>query len=300
MSYNHEEKERSHGSKYVCKDYKGCKDSEGCHSKEGCQHHEVRDEDVDLTRRTTYTIRRPEAGAHYSSSSEHPTYVGDHCGSDSCSRVVQGCPGQNGRDGKDAGGSMMAFTSGPAITFAPLTPGATVATDPNAVAGTVYALAFTGAGAAPFVLAASPTPMIEPASGSCLTAGQIDISGGPVYAFPLSRPATLTSIAADLSLSVPFTPGTGTSASVVVQVFTAPAGSNIFTPLPMACVTLGPLTATALTGTVISRASPTLNITLAKQTRILVVSYQVTRNASGTVTTAAPLSGFVDASLNFL
>ena len=94
----------------------------------------------------------------------------------------------------------------------------------------------------------------------------IDLTGtalGPLinFAFVASRNGTLTSIYAQFSVTVGLNILVG-SLTISATLYTAPPGSNDFTPVPGATVNLDPLTGIISLGTIVDGQATGLNISI--------------------------------------
>lgn len=222
------------------------------------------------------------------------------------SNRIQGPPGRNGTDGNAGLGSIIAYASGQFVALL------SIIQIGQVVEGLAAILAFgNSTGAASFSI-----PSNSVFTNNILTQSTFNLNGGPVFSFPISRDGILKNISIDFSVAGRFTTGptgvtptlgdinieAGNTLFITGQVFTAPPGSNSFTPVPEAFVTL-PLTSPSgviTAGTVISGSSPDLNVILPVGTRVLVVFYSIRRNAQGFLLNAVGIVGYADASLNIL
>lgn len=167
-----------------------------------------------------------------------------------------------GSDGPAAPGSIIPFASGTAVTMTslPFGPG-TVAT--------------VGMGSS--------------ASDNVQVGSTLDLTQSANNAFIMPRDGTITSLAGSFSSTIASSL-IGTSLSVTAQLYSAPAGLNIFNPIPGATVTLDPaLTGIAPIGTVATGVSSGLSIPVVAGTRLLLV-YSI--SATG-ITLVNTISGYV-------
>lgn len=135
-------------------------------------------------------------------------------------------------------------------------------------------------------------------SGVSALAGTIDLTGagGPLlnFAFVSPRAGAITSIAANFSTTVALTL-LGASADITAQLYSAPSGSNAFTAVPGASVTLTPSLANLVTvGTVLTGITSGLNIPVTAGSRYILV-YSV--NVSG-LPLVTSLVGYASAGVN--
>ena len=114
------------------------------------------------------------------------------------------------------------------------------------------------------------------APGVTLLGGDIDITGtiaGPLidFAFSVPRDGTITSIAATFSNTATVAL-VGATVTITAQLYTAPATSNVFTPIPGAIVILAPaLTGTIALGAISSGITTGLAIPVTAGTRLMMV-----------------------------
>ncbi|PFM76555.1 hypothetical protein COJ46_19470, partial [Bacillus sp. AFS077874] len=114
------------------------------------------------------------------------------------------------------------------------------------------------------------------ASNVQILGGAIDLTGtvlGPIldFAFSVPRASTITSISAFFSETVGLNL-IQTSITVTAQLYSAPANSNSFTPIPGASVTLAPnLTGVVSLGFIANGISAPLAIPVAATTRLMMV-----------------------------
>ncbi|SDE48956.1 BclB C-terminal domain-containing protein [Dyadobacter soli] len=124
------------------------------------------------------------------------------------------------------------------------------------------------------------------ATGVSLLGGTIDATSLTNMAFAVPRNGTITSMSGFFSNTVALTL-IGASATIQAQLYSAPASSNIFTPVPGAIVTLAPaLTGLVAIGTVSSGLTTGLSIPVTAGTRLLLV-YSATAPGSFIATTIA-------------
>ncbi|MFJ5713991.1 exosporium glycoprotein BclB-related protein [Neobacillus sp. NPDC093127] len=127
------------------------------------------------------------------------------------------------------------------------------------------------------------------ASGISLSGGTIDLTGtalGPIidFAFSVPRDGTITSISAFFSNTTALTL-VGSTITVTAQLYSAPATSNTFSPIPGASVTLTPsLTGVVSLGTISSGITSPVSIPVAATDRLLMV-YSATATGLSLVNT---------------
>ncbi|WP_415840044.1 exosporium glycoprotein BclB-related protein [Paenibacillus endophyticus] len=109
----------------------------------------------------------------------------------------------------------------------------------------------------------------------------------PGYAFTIPQAGTITSISADLSILIALALIGGT-ATVTAQLYRAPAGSNVFAPLPGVLVTLPTITTVAI-GDVLSGITTGLAVPVLAQDRLILV-YSVTTTGLTIITTVTGLA----------
>lgn len=170
--------------------------------------------------------------------------------------------------------------SGSIIPFASGTP-VTVTTVAGGLVGTTALLGFGNAN-----------------SGVSLAGGNIDLTGagGTLlnFSFVAPRAGTITSIAAHFSNTAALSL-IGTNITLTAQLYAAPAGSNTFSPVPGASVTLSPsLTALVTIGTTSTGVTSGLSIPVTAGTRYLLV-YSAT--ATG-ITLVNSVTGYASAGIN--
>ncbi len=130
-------------------------------------------------------------------------------------------------------------------------------------------------------------------NGVNLTGGNINVSNISDMAFSMPRDGIITDITAQFSTTVALSL-TGTNVTIEAQVYTAPVGSNIFSPVPGALVTLAPsLTGVLGTGTVVDGITTGLNIPVTAQERVLVV-FSITSSGVSLINT---VTGYASAGL---
>ncbi len=109
------------------------------------------------------------------------------------------------------------------------------------------------------------------AAGVTLTGGTINATSISNFAFITPRNGTITSISVFFSNTVALSL-IGTTISVTAQLYSAPAGSNTFSPVPGAAVTLSPaLTGLVAIGFTMSGSTTGLNIPVTAGNRYLMV-----------------------------
>ncbi|MDR6809007.1 BclB C-terminal domain-containing protein [Dyadobacter sp. BE34] len=127
--------------------------------------------------------------------------------------------------------------------------------------------------------------------GVSLVGGLIDATTLTNMAFSVPRDGTITSIAGFFSNTVALAL-VGTTVTVQAQLYSAPAGSNSFAPVPGASVTLAPsLTAIVSIGSTSSGQTTGLNIPVTAGTRLLLV-YSATATGLSLINT---VTGYVSA-----
>ena len=161
-----------------------------------------------------------------------------------------GLPGATGAPGLPGSGAIIPFASGGPIAMSTVL---------NGLAGTAGLVGFGSS-----------------ASNVTLLGGTIDLTGtvlGPIIDFAFSVPenGTITSISAFFSETVGLNI-VGTTIKITAQLYSAPATSNIFTPVPGASVTLAPsLTGVVSLGDISSGINTPLAIPVTATTRLLMV-----------------------------
>jgi BclB C-terminal domain-containing protein len=130
------------------------------------------------------------------------------------------------------------------------------------------------------------------------TGGVIDLTGGQGtlldFAFVCPRTGTLSSLSAQFSLTQAMTL-IGTTITVTAQLYTSPAGSNSFTAVPGAVITLTPaLTGVVAVGTTAYGTTTGLSIPMVSSNRYLLV-YAAT--AAG-LTLTNTINGYASAGVN--
>lgn len=127
--------------------------------------------------------------------------------------------------------------------------------------------------------------------GVSLVGGLIDATSLTNMAFSVPRDGTITSIAGFFSNTVALAL-VGTTVTVQAQLYSAPAGSNSFAPVPGASVTLAPsLTAIVSIGSTSSGQTTGLSIPVTAGTRLLLV-YSATATGLSLINT---VTGYVSA-----
>ncbi len=173
---------------------------------------------------------------------------------------LQGVPGPTGDVGPQG-------PAGPAGSGAILTASSsevgTATTLVGGLAGTATVLPLSGS---------------DSQSGVPVTGGVVDLTVGSSLAQVIPTNTVLTSISGRLSTTVAQSL-VGTTLTVSAQLYTAPSGSNAFTPVPGAMCTMAPgLTGLLALGTVVDCSTTGLNIPLLAGTSAVVV---VSATASG-------------------
>ncbi|QRQ99430.1 exosporium glycoprotein BclB-related protein [Dyadobacter sandarakinus] len=108
-------------------------------------------------------------------------------------------------------------------------------------------------------------------TGVSLIGGIIDLTSTPNMAFTVPRAGTITSLAANFSATIALSL-VGTAVTVTAQLFVASNGSNVFTAIPGASVTLAPsLTGIISIGTTNAGITTGLAIPVNAQDRLLLV-----------------------------
>lgn len=134
-----------------------------------------------------------------------------------------------------------------------------------------------------------------------LVGGNIDLTGdvlGPLinFAFSMPRDGTITDIAAFFSVTIGVTL-LDTTVTITAQLYSAPEGSNTFTPVPGATVTLAPaLTGLINLGDTASGITTGLNIPVSAGTRLL-MGFSTT--ATG-LTLITATTGYASAGVNIV
>ncbi|GAB6927331.1 hypothetical protein JCM10914A_13140 [Paenibacillus sp. JCM 10914] len=133
-----------------------------------------------------------------------------------------------------------------------------------------------------------------------LAGGEVDITGAAGtalnFAFNTPRAGTITGISATFSNTLALDL-LGTTVTVTAQLYSAPATSNIFTPIPGALVTLAPpYTGTIILGTVSNGFVDGLAIPVAANTRLLMV---FSTTATG-LTLVTALAGYGSAGVSII
>lgn len=129
------------------------------------------------------------------------------------------------------------------------------------------------------------------AAGVSLLGGVIDATTLTNMAFSVPRAGVITSLSGMFSTTVGLSL-IGTTLNVQAQLFSAPAGSNSFAPVPGAVVNLAPgITGIVAIGTTASGITTGLNIPVAAGTRLLLV-YSATATGIGLLNT---LTGYASA-----
>jgi len=127
--------------------------------------------------------------------------------------------------------------------------------------------------------------------GVSLVGGLIDATSLTNMAFSVPRDGTITSIAGFFSNTVALAL-VGSTVTVQAQLYSAPAGSNSFAPVPGASVTLAPsLTAIVSIGSTSSGQTTGLSIPVTAGTRLLLV-YSATATGLSLINT---VTGYVSA-----
>jgi len=122
------------------------------------------------------------------------------------------------------------------------------------------------------------------ATGISLLGGAIDATSLTNMAFSVPRNGTITSISGFFSATVGLAL-VGSTVTVQAQLFSAPAGSNSFAPVPGAVVTLAPpLTGIVSIGTTASGITTGLSIPVTAGSRLLLV-YSATASGIGVLNT---------------
>ncbi|MDH6673922.1 BclB C-terminal domain-containing protein [Paenibacillus sp. LBL] len=160
-----------------------------------------------------------------------------------------GPTGPTGATGLPGGGAIIPFASGIPLALTTIVGG---------LVGTVGLVGFGISG--PTVTLAGGTIDLTGAGGTALD-----------FAFNTPRAGTITAISATFSNTLALDL-LGTTVTVTAQLYSAPATSNIFTPIPGALVTLAPPYTGAVTlGTVSNGFLDGLAIPVAANTRLLMV-----------------------------
>jgi BclB C-terminal domain-containing protein len=127
--------------------------------------------------------------------------------------------------------------------------------------------------------------------GVSLVGGLIDATSLTNMAFSVPRDGTISSIAGFFSNTVALAL-VGTTVTVQAQLYSAPAGSNSFAPVPGASVTLAPsLTGLVSIGSTSSGQTTGLSIPVTAGTRLLLV-YSATATGLSLINT---VTGYVSA-----
>jgi BclB C-terminal domain-containing protein len=192
---------------------------------------------------------------------------------------VAGATGPTGASGDSgaAGSSLVAFASG-----VPVSP----TTAAGGVSGNVGVIGF------------GSSTTVAGGGGTIVTSGSG--AAAPNFAFAVPANSTITSVTASFSTTQAMSL-IGTSVTLQAQLYSAPAGSDSFTPVPGVAVTLSPsLTGILATGTMMTGVIDGLAVDVPSQTRLmLVVSATaaglslvntIQGNASGGVAFGEPLS----------
>jgi BclB C-terminal domain-containing protein len=116
----------------------------------------------------------------------------------------------------------------------------------------------------------------------------------PGFAFTAPRAGTITSVSADLSILLALALIGGT-ATVTAQLYRAPSGTNVFSPLPGALVTL-PTFSTVAIGDVLSGITTGLSVPVLAQDRLIMV-FSVTTTGLTIITT---VTGFASAGVSII
>ncbi|VTR31097.1 BclB C-terminal domain [Actinobacillus pleuropneumoniae] len=185
-----------------------------------------------------------------------------------------GPAGPTGATGAPGGGAIIPFASGLPLALTTVLGG---------LVGTIGLVGFGISG--PTVTLAGGTIDLTGAAGTALD-----------FAFNTPRAGTITGISATFSTTLALTL-VGTTVTVTAQLYSAPATSNIFAPIPGALVTLAPpLTGVVALGTVSNGFVDGLAIPVAANTRLLMV---FSATAAGTTLVTA-VAGYGSAGVSII
>lgn len=109
------------------------------------------------------------------------------------------------------------------------------------------------------------------ATTTAITGNQIDLSSATsIFAFSMPKNGTLESLTATVTATAQTV--IPTEANLFVQIFEAPAGSNIFTPIPATKIILVPtLTGIISQGDVFIGSLQNINYSVSRQTKLVLV-----------------------------
>ncbi|WRS28933.1 exosporium glycoprotein BclB-related protein [Oscillospiraceae bacterium MB08-C2-2] len=134
-------------------------------------------------------------------------------------------------------------------------------------------------------------------AGLNIVGGVIDTTGTTNMAFSVPRDGTITSLAAEFSLSLAATL-VGSTVTVSAQLFSAPALSNSFSAVPGALVTLAPpYTGIVAVGASSAGVTTGLSIPVTAGTRLMLV---FAANVTAGIDIATTLTGFASAGVNIV
>lgn len=184
---------------------------------------------------------------------------------------IQGIQGPIGPEGPTGGGAIIPFASNGSLQITTIAPANTPG-NPNVVGFGNFGVILAPLG---------PTIDLTGVLGRAINC-----------AFSVPRDGTITAFSAFFSVTQ-ITPGLDTSIAITAQMYSAPAGSNIFSPIVGAIIAFTPIAGVSPVGTVVEDIVDGLSILVSARTRLLLV-YSV--SAEGT-SLANSVSGYASAGL---